>query len=84
MTVNIKVRLNGPYLVDISQGDVVLTDHEGTPIALPAGKTTFTLCRCGASINKPFCDGQHSKTGFDAGAAAQRAADAAKAGSSPS
>ena len=84
MTVNIKVRMNGPYLVDISQGDVVLTDHEGNPIALPAGKTTFTLCRCGASINKPFCDGQHSKVGFDAAAAAQRAADAANAGSSPS
>lgn len=60
----IKVRLNGPYAVDVSAGDVTLVDHEGNPIPLPEGKTTIALCRCGASSRKPFCDGVHSKIGF--------------------
>jgi CDGSH-type Zn-finger protein len=32
----------------------------------PAEKETIALCRCGASTNKPFCDGTHSKVGFRA------------------
>lgn len=77
MPVHIKVRLNGPYAVDLTQEQVVLTDHEGTVIPLPEGKQTITLCRCGASVKKPFCDGTHSRIGFNAAEAAQRAADAA-------
>ncbi|MCB0200569.1 MAG: CDGSH iron-sulfur domain-containing protein [Anaerolineae bacterium] len=32
----------------------------------PLYETRATLCRCGASENKPFCDNQHRKTGFSA------------------
>jgi CDGSH-type Zn-finger protein len=76
MPLTIKVRLNGPYAVDLTTGDVNLVDHEGNAIPLPTGKTTIALCRCGASTRKPFCDGTHSKIGFNAAEAAQRAADA--------
>ena len=67
MPLVIKVRENGPFAVDLSTGDFVLVDHEGNPIPIPPpkpGKTTITLCRCGASSNKPFCDSTHSKIGF--------------------
>jgi CDGSH-type Zn-finger protein len=84
MPVTIKVRLNGPYLVDLSQGEVLLTDHEGTPIPIPTEKPNIALCRCGASTTKPFCDGTHSRIGFNAAEAAQRRADAARPGTSPS
>jgi len=51
---------NGPYKVE---GSIDLLDHEGNPIPAP-GDTVF-LCRCGGSTNKPFCDGTHSKVGFE-------------------
>ena len=78
MPVQIKVRQTGAYLIDLTQGDVELVDHEGNRIPLPEGKTTLALCRCGASTRKPFCDGTHSKIGFMAAEAAQQQADAAK------
>lgn len=77
MPTPIKIRLNGPYLVDLTQGGIEITDHEGNPVAIPEGKTSITLCRCGASTRKPFCDGMHSKVGFVAAEAAQRMADQA-------
>jgi CDGSH-type Zn-finger protein len=46
-------------------GPISLTDADGNPVST-AGKETVALCRCGASVNKPFCDGTHSKIGFDA------------------
>jgi CDGSH-type Zn-finger protein len=67
--VKITVRPNGPYRVE---GPVTLVDHEGKEWDL-TGKTAFSLCRCGASVNKPFCDGTHSKMGFQAAEAAVRA-----------
>jgi CDGSH-type Zn-finger protein len=62
----IKVRQNGSLLVD--GDDVTLIDWNGNPYTL--AKRPFALCRCGHSTNKPFCDGTHSKIGFQAGEAA--------------
>jgi CDGSH-type Zn-finger protein len=44
-------------------GDVELIDADGNKF--PAEKQ-MALCRCGASIEKPFCDGTHSNIGFKA------------------
>ncbi len=59
--VSIRSLKNGPYLV---QGQIELLDTEGNKVM--AEKETIALCRCGASTNKPFCDGMHSKIGFQA------------------
>jgi CDGSH-type Zn-finger protein len=80
MPVTIKVRETGPYFVDLTQGEVLLVDHEGTPIPIPEGKPGISLCRCGASTKKPFCDGTHSRIGFLAAEKAAREADAARSG----
>lgn len=57
---------NGPYLV---RGPVSLVDSEGNEIVVK-GKNV-ALCRCGGSENKPFCDGTHSKIGFESKVRAQ-------------
>jgi CDGSH-type Zn-finger protein len=62
---------NGPYKV---KGPIELVDPDGNPITVP-GETIF-LCRCGGSTNKPFCDGTHSKIGFEGAAAAVAQAEA--------
>ena len=62
----IKVRQNGPLVV--TGEDVTLVDWNGN--AYPAEKRPFALCRCGASQNKPFCDGAHNGVGFVAAEAA--------------
>jgi CDGSH-type Zn-finger protein len=49
------IRENGPYAV---RGAISL---DGTAIGYRA-----TLCRCGASRNKPFCDGSHHNVEFTA------------------
>lgn len=69
--VTITVRNNGPYRVE---GPVRLVDADGNEYTLTAGKA-FSLCRCGASTNKPFCDGTHSKLGFQAAERAVREAE---------
>jgi len=67
--VTILVRKNGPLWVI---GDFNLVDADGNPIVVPEEKRKTTpeglprvsLCRCGGSVIKPFCDGTHSKIGF--------------------
>jgi CDGSH-type Zn-finger protein len=55
---------NGPYyLINEMEPKVVknLQNSKGKPLSVIRG---VSLCRCGASNNKPFCDGTHSKIGF--------------------
>ena len=66
MSTKISCKPNGPYLVE---GDCELYDAGGTRVDT-TGKPKFALCRCGASTTKPFCDGSHSKIGFQAAEAA--------------
>ena len=68
---------NGPYKVS---GPVELLDPEGN--AIPTQGSAIFLCRCGGSSNKPFCDGTHSKIGFEGAMAAVAEADAEAAGGS--
>jgi CDGSH-type Zn-finger protein len=58
--VELTIRKNGSTLV---VGEVVLKDQDGNVITPPT--TPFSLCRCGASNNKPFCDGSHKRINFD-------------------
>ncbi len=51
---------NGPLRIE---GDITLSDAQGNSFDL-AGRTTLSLCRCGASENKPLCDGAHKRIGF--------------------
>ncbi len=62
----IKVFQNGPYLVEGE--DVTVVDWNGQ--MYPIAKRPFAICRCGASATRPFCDGTHSKVGFNATEAA--------------
>jgi CDGSH-type Zn-finger protein len=76
----IVVTKNGPYVVT---GDVPLRlmnirpnsggeswDWEDGRV-LPAG-VEYSLCRCGRSANKPFCDGSHPRVGFNGTETASR------------
>jgi CDGSH-type Zn-finger protein len=56
----VTIRNDGPLLIE---GEVELHDAEGKAFGL-GGRSTFALCRCGHSANKPFCDGAHKAAGF--------------------
>lgn len=58
----ITVRKNGSLLVE--GDDVTVADWNGNEY--PLANRPFSLCRCGASTRKPFCDGTHSRVGFSA------------------
>jgi len=57
----IRVRKNGPYVID--DESVTVVDWNGQPYEIPA-KRPVVMCRCGASQNKPFCDKSHARIGF--------------------
>lgn len=57
-TLTVKPAKDGPYLVN---GSVTIVAGSGRTAW---HGTRAALCRCGASGNKPFCDGSHKKTGF--------------------
>ena len=58
--VKITIIDNGPIKVE---GPVSFLDENGKPIEVEAGDAVW-LCRCGASKEKPYCDGAHDKCGF--------------------
>ena len=54
----VQVMPKGPYIV---KGNVMLTGENNQTTEKEG---TFALCRCGASKNKPFCDGSHQNVDF--------------------
>ena len=60
MTAKITPKPNGSLRVE---GDFQIVDMQGNVFDL-GGRTTISLCRCGHSKNKPFCDGSHRDAGF--------------------
>ena len=58
MTTEVELMKNGPLLV---KGNVEIKSHDGSTVR----KEKMTaFCRCGASQNKPYCDGGHKQTDF--------------------
>lgn len=56
----ITINSNGSIRVE---GDFEIVDPQGKAFGL-GGRTAVSLCRCGHSANKPFCDGSHRAAGF--------------------
>jgi CDGSH-type Zn-finger protein len=61
MPTKVTVQNNGSIRIE---GDFEILDPTGAAFGL-AGRTVISLCRCGQSANKPFCDGSHNRTGFN-------------------
>ena len=65
MPITITVRKNGSLGISAEDAaQVVLVDHEGNVIPPRAEGRPMSLCRCGHSAVKPFCDGAHKACGF--------------------
>jgi len=62
----ILIKNNGSVKVE---GEFEVVDQEGRKFDL-AGRTLVSLCRCGLSKNKPFCDGAHREGKFQSEIAA--------------
>lgn len=82
MTVDKKITIskNGPYLVTGSvplANQTITVNKDGESTSWVEGETkktpeSYSLCRCGGSKNKPFCDGTHTKIEFDGTETASR------------
>lgn len=59
-TTKITINPNGSIRIE---GEFEIVDNTGKPYGL-AGRKTISLCRCGQSANKPFCDGSHKACSF--------------------
>ncbi len=78
----VQIAEDGPYLVSGSPPlftETIGVDAEGESVKWEKGEKfptqeTYALCRCGHSAHKPFCDGAHSKVGFDGNETASREA----------
>ena len=53
----IQVTASGKVVVTNAK-DIVLLDSDGNPIAK---RNRFTLCNCGKTLDRPFCDGAHKQ-----------------------
>lgn len=60
--VRIRCRKDGPLIVT---GPIQLTDADGNEYDI-SSKENIALCRCGATSKRPFCDGSHRESGFEA------------------
>jgi CDGSH-type Zn-finger protein len=61
----ITVRDHGSLKVEVGMGETLeLVDSQGRLFGL-AGRRVISLCRCGHSKSKPFCDSSHRDCGFD-------------------
>lgn len=67
--IKLTVLKNGPLRVSDPDGEIELIGSDGQPLT-PSRPTLFSICRCGASTEKPFCDGTHSRIGFEKAAEA--------------
>lgn len=54
-TTKLTINNNGSVKID---GDFEIVDMQGNNYGLQ-GRTVVSICRCGLSANKPFCDGSH-------------------------
>ena len=60
MAAKITVNDNGSLRIE---GEFEIFDRSGEKYGL-GGRTAISLCRCGGSAKKPFCDGSHRTNGF--------------------
>jgi CDGSH-type Zn-finger protein len=51
---------------DMTSKTIIKCKENGPYLIEVEGKVIMALCRCGASKNKPYCDGTHAKIGFKA------------------
>ncbi len=66
MSTKLTINNNGSVKIE---GDFEIVDMQGNNYGLQ-GRTVVSICRCGLSANKPFCDGSHKTNGFSATARA--------------